>query len=764
MSLVRRATCAGWMVLLAASLASAQPPSLTHTVPAAVLPGQTTEVTFVGANLIDGVGVWTSFASQAERDATDPENGKQPGQIKYRLTVPADVPVGIAGIRVATNGGVSNLRLVMVDDLPSVAENGQNATIETAQAIAAPIAVDGKIDPESSDYYRFHAAAGARITVEAIARRLGFALDPVVRLLDADGNELVYADDDPSLGPDCRFAFVASADADYVLEIRDVRFQGGDAFRYRLRVGNFPLVSTTFPLAARRGQENQLEAAGTSVEGMGPMTFALAADCSSTAVPMGVTLPGGAGSASVTVASSDLEEHIESEPNEATDALAPVTLPRAFNGRLGSTRDRDVYSFTATAGSRYLFQVQSRSLGSPADLLVRILNADGSRLAEAENPGGGDREIDFQVPADGTYRLQVEELYARSGPELTYRIEARPYEPGFTLTAEVEKLDVPRGGVLVTKVTAQRRDFNGPITLSLDGLGESFTLAGNVIPEGQNETTLQATIADNVETGRFAPIRILGEATIGDRQVQSTARTKGVLTAAFSGLAYPPAAIDGLLALGVGPVFPDFFKLALDRETVRFPRLVGASTFTVKTERLNGFEEGVALRLEGLPPGVTADVKPIEKGQGEVVVTLAGPALLSDAAYQLQLIGDATFQNQPKRVTLANVPLQVVDPLAITGTLAAPLAPGATAALKLNVTRFGDASPVRISFTNLPAGVTAPAEVTIAPDQQEIEVPLTAAADAPTGKYEAATVIGQSDIKGQAVVTQSPLTIDIAAP
>jgi hypothetical protein len=497
---------------------------------------------------------------------------------------------------------------------------------------------------------------------------------------------------------------------------------------------------------------------------MGPMTFALAADCSSTAVPMGVSLPGGAGSASVTVASSDLEEYVESEPNEAADAATPATLPRAFNGRLGASRDRDVFPFTAAAGSRYLFQVQSRSLGSPADLLVRILNADGSRLAEAENPGGGDREIDFQVPADGTYRLQVEELYGRSGPELTYRVEARPYEPGFTLSAEVEKLDIPRGGVLVTKVAAQRRDYNGPIALSLDGFGESFTLAGNVIPEGQNETTIRATIADTVETGRFAPIRIIGEATIGDRKVQSAARTKGVLSAAFAGLAYPPAAIDGLLAVGVGPVFPDFFKLTLDCEAVRFPRLVGASTFTVKTERLNGFEEGVALRLEGLPPGVTADVKPIEKGQGEVVVTLAGPALLSDAAYQLQLIGDATFQNQPKRVTLANVPLQVVDPVAITGTLAAPLAPGATAPLKLNVTRFGDAAPVRVSFANLPPGATVPAEVTVAPDQQEIEVALTAAADAPTGKFETVTIVAQSEIKGQAVVTQAPLTIEIATP
>lgn len=759
MSPAHRFACAGWLVALAASRAAAEPPTLSHTVPSAVRPGEVTEVAFLGTQLAGGVGVWTSFPAQAELDPSDPENGKRGDRIKYRVAVPAETPVGVAGIRIATTGGISNLRLVMVDDLASVEESGQNASFEQAQSINAPLAVDGKIDPETSDFYRFHAQAGARITVEVVARRLGFALDPIVRLLDSGGTELVYADDDPSLGPDCRFAFIAPAEGDYTLEVRDVRYQGGDAFRYRLRIGNFPLVSTTFPLAARRGQENQLVAAGTSVEGMAPMTLALAADCATSTVPMSATLPNGAGSTSLTVASSDLDELVESESNE----LAAVTLPRAFNGRLATLRDRDEFVFSAAAGSRFVFRVQTRSLGSPADLFVRVLNADGARVAEVESPGGADRELDFQAPADGTYRLQVAELYDRSGAEFTYRIEARPYEPGFTLHAEVEKLDVPRGGVLVTKVTAERRDYNGPITLGIEGLGDALTLAGNVIPEGQNETTLQATIADSVETGRFTPIRIVGEATIADRAVRAVARTRNVLTGAFAGLAYPPAALDGLVGLGVGPVFPDFFKLSLDREALRFPRLVGSSTFTVKTERLNGFEEGVTLRVEGLPPGVTADVKPIEKGQAETVVTLTGPALLSDAPYEIQCVGDATFQNQPKQVVLAKVPFQVVDPLEVAGQLDAPLAPGATATMKLRVTRYGDAAPVRVAFAGLPQGISAPAELTIAADQQEIEVPLIAAADAPVGKFESASIIGQSEVKGQPIVVQRAITVEVGA-
>lgn len=762
MSLARRLACALPGLPLIGGLAWADPPTLGYTVPAAVAPGASTDVTCYGGNLIGSTGVWSSFTATSSLAAGITENNAQPGQVVYRVEVPAETPVGIAGLRVATGEGISNLRLIMVDDLSSVAENGQNGAMETAQVITSPIAIDGKVDPEQSDFYRFHADAGEKITVEAVARRLGFALDPVVRLLDASGKELVYADDDPSLGPDCRFAFVAPAEGDYTLEIRDVRYQGGDAHRYRLRVGNFPLVSTTFPLAARRGQESQLEAAGSSVAGMGPMTLALAADCSAASVPMGAKLPDGAGSTSLTVASSDLEELIETEPNDATESANPVVLPGALNGRLSERRDRDAYSFTAAAGTRYTMRLQTRSLGSPADLLARIYHPEGTRLAEIDNAGGGDRELEFQSPADGNYRIEIEELYRRSGPEFTYRIEARAYEPGFTLAAETEKLDVPRGGVLVTKVTAARKDYNGPIALAIEGLGDGVRLSGEVIPEGRNETVLQATLPDSIETGRFAPMRIVGRATVAERALQVVAQTKAALSASFHGLAYPPAALNGMLGLGVGPVFPDFFKLTLDRESIAFPRLVGANTFAIKTERLNGFEDAIALSIEGLPAGVTAEVKPLEKGQTETVVTITGPALLSDVPYPLQLVGQATFRNQPKRIVLANIPLQVVDPLQVRGLLPTNLTAGASAALRIQVTRYGEAAPVRVTMANLPAGITAPDEIIVPPEQHEIEVPLTAASDAIIGAIDTVALVATSEIKGQSVVVRGPVTINLA--
>ena len=69
-----------------------------------------------------------------------------------------------------------------------------------------------------------------------------------------------------------------------------------------------------------------------------------------------------------------------------------------------------------------------------------------------------------------------------------------------------------------------------------------------------------------------------------------------------------PSEITQTLALGVGPVFPDFFKLSLEPSTVLLPQLVGTNTFKVKAEKLNKFDDAIALKVEGLPEGISAEV------------------------------------------------------------------------------------------------------------------------------------------------------------
>ncbi len=158
-------------------------------------------------------------------------------------------------------------------------------------------------------------------------------------------------------------------------------------------------------------------------------------------------------------------------------------------------------------------------------------------------------------------------------------------------------------------------------------------------------------------------------------------------------------------------MFPEFFKLSLEPGVVLLPQLIGTNTFKVKVEKLNKFDDAIALKLEGLPEGVTADVKPIEKGKAEAVVTLKGPENLVAGEHRVRLSGSATFQNQPKTVVLSDIPLKVTKPLTVQAAAAGPLTPGGKQKVKVTVTRFGDhKAPITLAWKNLPKGVTTPSD------------------------------------------------------
>ena len=259
---------------------------------------------------------------------------------------------------------------------------------------------------------------------------------------------------------------------------------------------------------------------------------------------------------------SDRSEQLEQEPNDTPDTSTPVKLPGAIEGRFETRGDRDYYQFEAKKGERFVFTGQTRTLGSPSDLFMRLYNAEGGVLAEAEDTGAEEGILNVTFPADGLYRLRVEDTNHRGGADEVYRIAIEPYQPGFSLAAAVENVNAPQNGVFVVKVTTTRRDYNGPITLSLEGAGEGCTLQHNIIPEGKPETTMSVTLGPSLAAGKIAMIHVVGQAKIGATEFRTTASTLLAMRTSLSGLPFPPAVLDGTLGLGVGPVFPPFFQLA----------------------------------------------------------------------------------------------------------------------------------------------------------------------------------------------------------
>jgi hypothetical protein len=105
---------------------------------------------------------------------------------------------------------------------------------ESPQSVELPAIVSGVIEsPKDSDAFRFAAKKGQKTSLRVESRSLGFELDPILQVTDAEGKVLAEADDsgkerDPVL------SFTPPADGEFQAVIRDLHFHGGPRCVYRL--------------------------------------------------------------------------------------------------------------------------------------------------------------------------------------------------------------------------------------------------------------------------------------------------------------------------------------------------------------------------------------------------------------------------------------------------------------------------------------------------------------------------------------------------
>jgi len=521
-----------------------QPAAMMWAEPWAIAPGKTADVTFHGEGLGQPIGLWAGFPAEA----APVDNQKNNGQPTYRIRVPTNVPVGIGAVRLLTSTGASQACLLMIDDLPTISQKRGNNSPRDAQTIVAPVAIEGVCQPNGFDYYRLFANKGQRLSFEIVAQRLGARMDPLLRLLDVNGRELAYCDDAPGAGSDSRFGYTFPQDGQYLIELRDVNYDGGSDCRCHLRVGDFPIAIGAFPDAGETSaQRFFLECDDGSR--LGPIALPAWAQPPGCFISASRKPAEGSGFFPVTFAESN--PIIESEPNDTPEKATKIAIPSTVIGRLDRAGDQDFYQFTASKGQHVSFRAATRSIGSMASLSLRLLKSDGSTLAESKPEAADEGMVDAVIPSDDIYHLLVTDLNRAGGPGMIYHIQAEQLRPGFSLSVESEHLNAAPGGTVALKVTAVRRDYAGPITLSLRGDGPSLALENQTIPKGKLETDLQIKLPEDLKLTKPLIVNIVGKATIGDDQVEQTAGTLPALKLVFPRLPYPPPELDGVVAIGI---------------------------------------------------------------------------------------------------------------------------------------------------------------------------------------------------------------------
>ena len=475
-------------------------PTIDHNSPTAIS-SKGGQITLHGSGLKEPLSLWPIPAAEATFSDVSPDSGFFQNAHDHLRRI--NLCVGAFPNNHITAHGSAGWK-VTADRRKIEGSYRQNKSFKQPQPIQIPAAIEGSADELTSHFYKFSAHKNKTLSVDVLANRIGSKLDPLVRLLDSNGKELVFCDDDPAIAPDSRFFYLIPNDADYILELRDAAYEGSKEHRFRLRVKETDTIE--IPPPSTRHYPTTL-----------PTTT-------------------------------------EQEPNDTPAAATPFQFPAQLQGKFDKPHDRDIYQFTAKIGDHLLVHSKTRSIASPCDLFLRLAKPNGAKLADSKTDTADEASLDATIPEDGTYLLIVEELIGQSGPAMFYQLDVDHFA-GFFLTTDTEKLDIPAGSQAEIKVTAMRRAYKGSITFSIDSDIPDLGVSGSM-DEDKNETQLKIKIRPNAPVGKAFSFRLVDHANINGQNYSQPVSTYAALKKLFPLMHYPPPQLEDEIGLGIKPPAP----------------------------------------------------------------------------------------------------------------------------------------------------------------------------------------------------------------
>lgn len=774
------------MALQLAALAAANPPHVSYIFPAGGQRGTTVSFRVGGHDLHDacafemlGEGVQASpqvvrsehtvwFEGPIIPLPDSQQKEDYPKDYEGQVSIDADAPLGIRRWRVRTSQGATATMPFVVGDLPEIVEDEIDGD-PIPVPVAPPLTINGRIFPrEDVDLWSFNARRGQTYTCEVLAARIGSPLDSRLEVIGPGGQSL--AENIDARGSDSWLRFTAPEDGAYQVRIHDIGFGGLQHYVYRLTITAGVVVDGAYPLGGRAGETIEFELSGQNLP----------------ATPTPIKLTAAAGelqrhrlrvgeleSNVFWLDVGDAPEQLENEPNDSPAAAASFQPPATLNGRIGQPGDVDHWRFTAKAGELLRFEVKAGRLGSPLDSVLKILDAEGRRLAENDDldQNNSDSLLRWKAPAVGQYVLAVSERFSqRGGPEFAYRLHVAPDEGAgdFQLQLPTDALIVERGGEVKFKLSASRSGgFKEPIVISVAGLPAGVTAENVTLAANKNDAQLVFKAA---ETAKIDATNVVIEGTA------KTGEATLVRRAVLPRLSNDDSQIDQLL---LAVAMPTPFKIVGEFET-RFAARGATYERLFRIER-GDFTGPLTIRL--------AD-RQIRHLQGVTGPTLVVPAEADEFVYPIRLAPWMELGRTSRTVVTAvgvvedadgvkhNVSynsdaqadqiIVLVDPgqLDVDASSHSLIArPGETATVHLRVSRGVDLhGAVRVDLV-APAhihGVHAE-PVVIAADQNEADLTIRFDADRPGPFNAPLTVRATLSVGGETYIDEENLRI-VAQP
>lgn len=455
---------------------------------------------------------------------------------QFVVAVAPDVPPGNYEVRTVGFFGISNPRYFIVGTQKEINEVEPNNAREQANGLEVNQVVNGRVNGGADvDWFKFTAKAGQRLLVNCMARRLDSKLDAALEIYNVTGKRLEFARRN-LVGQDALVDLAVAADGEYFIKLYDFTYAGGEDYPYRLTISTGPYIDFILPSAGLPGSNAQYTVFGRNLPGGQPAGIAshgrpldklvvnipLPATADTLdprltlepysagidAVPYSIASPTGPSNA-VMVQFSSAVPQLEHEPNDKPSQAQKIIVPGEVDGQFQARGDVDYYRFDAKSKEAFWIEVVAHRAGAAIDPVMLIdqvkTNDKGeetlTRISalddDASNPLvnlfdtlNDDNTSKFVAPADGTFQVTLRERFGNSKQDLgVYRLIVRKESPDFRVAAVATPLTPPgqrqaapsgvtlrRGDNFPVHVVALRRDgFNGPITVSAEGLPPGVT-------------------------------------------------------------------------------------------------------------------------------------------------------------------------------------------------------------------------------------------------------------------------------------------------
>jgi hypothetical protein len=481
--------------------ADAAPPQVTKIAVPTLQRGATTTLIIEGTDLVPSPRILLPMpiVSQTVKE------GAAANKLQIEVKLAADVAPGVYQMRIANDKGISGPIGIEIDELPQQPFGPQVGPL--------PVVLQGALGGSATLSTALVGKKGQRLVVEAEARRIGSAIDPVLKLLDPRRVQITGARPSNALAGDARLTMVLPADGTYTLELHDLQYKAGTPNRFRLRIGDLQYADLPFPLAGQRGSKASFQLIGSM-----PETTRVETDLAAAPGGSFVRLPRapGVSGLSLYILVSDIPEVVKVE--QPPGKLQEVTVPVGINGRLGKPKEEDRYRVTVQPGAKLRFDVLAERAGSALDGVLILRNEAGAQLARSDDqPGTLDPGLEYVVPQGVTALVAaVSDVNGRGGPQYVYRLAITPVgAPDFSLALLDDRPHVPRSGAALVRVRATRTGYAGPIKLTLAGVPEGVVVAGDEIPAGATDTLLSFSAAEETKLSQ-AVLRVIGEGTDGN--------------------------------------------------------------------------------------------------------------------------------------------------------------------------------------------------------------------------------------------------------